>query len=285
MNVTTLVDILVEQRDGHVDGSVYKAVQCDLAYSSNRIEGSRLSHDQTVMIFDGHDFSGTAPVDDIVEMANHFRLFDRMLDHVGQEIDGAYLCELHGILKRGTRQDADPRFSVGSFKRFENIIDGGIGGTRTCPPEEVPRRIGTLLATFAALDDVGVPDLARFHASFEAIHPFSDGNGRVGRLVMFEQALSSAVVPFIVSDDLRPFYIRGLREWDKDKAFLTDTLLTAQDRFTASYVPLAESYDRVSRRDGRDRHIPPTDETLVALDDADARQAQVTEKRGGQRKR
>lgn len=237
-----LVDVLVYQRDNRIDGSVYKACQCDFAYNSNHIEGSTLSHDQTVRIFDRGSFSGTAPVDDIVEARNHFEAFDRVLDTIEDSLSCDYLCHLHAILKAGTSDSRLPEMAVGSFKRFPNVIGGTIAPTETAAPEDVPRMVDSLIANYEAAAGRDLTAIARFHRELELIHPFSDGNGRVGRLLMFKECLRNGVTPFIVTEDLREFYIRGLREFGGEPGYLIDTLGFAQDRFEASYEPLARSF-------------------------------------------
>lgn len=237
-----LVDVLKQQRDDRIDGSAYKACQCDFAYNSNHIEGSTLSHDQTVRIFDRGTFSGTAPVDDIVETRNHFEAFDLMLDTYDEKLSPEYLCRMHAALKAGTSDAVRPEMAVGSFKRFSNVIGGEISPIETAAPEDVPALIDRLVDGYEGLRETDLASIASFHRDLELIHPFSDGNGRVGRLVMFKECLRRGITPFIVTEDLRPFYIRGLKEYSREPGYLLDTLGLAQDRFEASYEPLARSY-------------------------------------------
>ena len=237
-----LREVLVYQRDHHIDGNVYKACQCDFAYNSNHIEGSTLTHDQTVQIFDREIFSGTARVDDIIEARNHFSAFDEVLDTWDAPIDADYLCHLHHTLKTGTSDAGSPIMAVGSFKRFSNVIAGGIGVVETAAPGDVPHLIGELVQEYEARESHDFEDIVRFHWALERIHPFSDGNGRIGRLVMFKECLRAGITPFIITEDLRAFYIRGLREYAKMPGYLNDTCGFAQDRFEASYMPMASEF-------------------------------------------
>lgn len=248
-----LTEILRYQRDRHMDGGVYKACQCDFAYNSNHIEGSTLTHDQTVMVFDRNTFSGTAAVDDIVQARNHFTAFDRILDTADEPLSASYLCELHGILKAGTIDAANPVMAVGAFKLMDNVI-GGIAEVPTASVAETPRLVNALIDRYERIQRPVERDLITFHYELEAIHPFSDGNGRVGRLVLFKECLRHGLTPFIITEDLREFYIRGLREYNREPGYLIDTCLTAQDRFAARYLPLAESFAAALVRTLRDKN-------------------------------
>lgn len=250
MDSNDILRVLRHQRDNGVDGSVYKLAQCEFAYNSNHMEGSRLTHDQTRTIFEHGIVSGNGVlVDDILEAQNHFRAFDFLLDNVDTELDDEFLFKLQGMLKEGTRDSRNPIMSIGSYKIAENMIGDF---TLTASPEEVPAKMANLLSRYYAKQERSFDDLLDFHAKFEKIHPFSDGNGRVGRLVLFKECLANDILPFIITDDLKPFYIRGLQNWEHEKGYLRDTCLTAQDRFEAKYVPLAESYakalDKLSER-------------------------------------
>lgn len=241
MDTTTLVATLRCQRDNRIDGSVCKSCQCDFAYNSNRIEGSTLTHEQTVQIFDRGSFTGAAKVDDIVEARNHFDAFGFVLDTCVDPLDADYLCELHARLKRGTSDESNPLMAVGAFKRFENVIATGVGSVAKASPSDVPGLVNGLLSDYESREP-GFGEIVAMHHGLESIHPFSDGNGRVGRLVMFKECLRNGVTPFIVTDDLRPCYIRGLQEFGTEPGYLMDTCGMAQDRFEASYLPLAESF-------------------------------------------
>lgn len=240
MDSNDILRVLRHQRDNGVDGSVYKLAQCEFAYNSNHMEGSRLTRDQTRTIFDHGIVSGNGVlVDDILEAQNHFRAFDFLLDNVDTEIDDEFLFKLQGMMKEGTRDSRNPIMSIGSYKIAENVIGDF---TLTALPEEVPAKMADLLSQYYAKQEHSFDDLLDFHAKFEKIHPFSDGNGRVGRLVLFKECLANDILPFIIADDLKPFYIRGLQNWEHEKGYLRDTCLTAQDCFEAKYVPLAKSY-------------------------------------------
>lgn len=236
-----LVEVLRDQRERHVDGNVYKACQCDFAYNSNHMEGSTLTHDQTVQVFDRGTFAGTAKVDDIVGARNHFNAFDHVIDTFDEPLTGAYLKGLHGILKRGTSDDANPIMAVGDYKRASNVIVGAVSSTRTASPKDVPRLMSELFSAYER-SERDLRDILDFHVRMERIHPFSDGNGRVGRLVMFKECLRSGLTPFIITDDLREFYLRGIREWGKVDGYLSDTCGHAQDVFAAEYLPLAREW-------------------------------------------
>ena len=234
--------VLRYQRDSRIDGQVYKACQCDFAYNSNHIEGSTLTHDQTVQVFDRGSFTGTAKVDDIVECRNHFNAFDWMLDHVDEPLSTELLCKLHAILKDGTADARNPIMNVGGFRIVANVIGGAVSYTETADPKDVPRLVKGLITAYEHLSLTGFEQIVTFHHGLESIHPFSDGNGRMGRLVMFKECLRHGVTPFIITDDLREFYIRGLREFERLPGYLLDTCGTAQDRFEARYMPLARNF-------------------------------------------
>ncbi|WP_130811475.1 Fic family protein [Olsenella sp. Marseille-P4559] len=249
---TTLLEVLVYQRDHHIDGNVYKACQCDFAYNSNHIEGSTLTHDQTVQIFDRAVFSGTAKVDDIVETRNHFSAFDQMLDSWDAPLDTDYLCGLHRTLKEGTSDAGNPMMAVGSFKRLSNVIGGAASDVETAAPTDVPGLVDALVCAYEDQASHTFDDIVRFHWGFERIHPFSDGNGRVGRLVMFKECLRAGLTPFIITEDLRGYYLRGLREYERTPGYLTDTCGFAQDRFEEGYMPLAREFASEMRAIGMD---------------------------------
>lgn len=254
----TLLEALVFQRDHHIDGNVYKACQCDFAYNSNHIEGSTLTHDQTVQIFDRETFSGTATVDDIVEARNHFRAFDHVLDTWDMPLSPDYLRAMHRILKSGTTDAANPVMSVGEFKKFSNVIGGAVSDVETASPKEAPRLVGDLIDSYEGKSVRQFEDIVHFHWELERIHPFSDGNGRVGRLVMFKECLRAGITPFIITEDIRLYYIRGLREYASVTGYLEDTCGFAQDRFEATYMPMAKEFMRVLRDTRRfpERHEP-----------------------------
>ncbi len=231
-NTPTLLEILCQQKAGRMPGGIYHKVQIDLTYNSNHMEGSRLTHDQTRYIFETNTIgieSETVNVDDVIETANHFRCIDMVIDQAGNALTEKFIKELHNVLKTGTSDSRKDWFAVGEYKKLPNEV----GGQDTALPEEVAGQMHQLLRNYNALPSKALEDIVAFHVAFERIHPFQDGNGRVGRLILFKECLKNHIVPFIIEDDLKLFYYRGLREWDRERGFLMDTCLTAQDRFKA----------------------------------------------------
>ena len=225
-----LLQILREQKASKMTGGIYHKVQIDLTYNSNHMEGSRLTHDQTRYIFETNtiDFENEAVnVDDVIETANHFRCIDMVIDQAGNALTEKFIKELHSVLKTGTSDSRKDWFAVGEYKKLPNEV----GGSDTALPEEVAVKMRDLLRSYNALPSKTFEDIVAFHVAFERIHPFQDGNGRVGRLILFKECLKYNIVPFIIEDNLKMFYYRGLKEWDREKGFLMDTCLTAQDRF------------------------------------------------------
>lgn len=228
----SLLDILREQKNTKMSGGIYHKVQIDLTYNSNHIEGSRLTHDQTRYIFETNTIGiedEAVNVDDVIETANHFRCIDMVIDQAGKDLSEKFIKELHFILKTGTSDSRKDWFAVGDYKNWPNEV----GGNDTALPEEVSDKMRQLLTQYNSLQDKTFDDIVAFHVAFERIHPFQDGNGRVGRLILFKECLKHNIVPFIIEDNLKLFYYRGLKEWDKEKGYLMDTCLTAQDRFKA----------------------------------------------------
>ncbi len=228
--VSPLLAALREQKASRLKGSIYHRTQIDLTYNSNHIEGSRLTHDQTRYIFETNTLGitdETVNVDDVVETVNHFRCIDHIIDHAEDKLTEDLVKQLHLMLKTGTSDNRKDWFAVGDYKRLANEV----GGLETCPPKEVHRQIKELLSDYNAIKQKSFEDILDFHVRFEQIHPFQDGNGRVGRLLMFKECLANGIVPFIITDDLKMFYYRGLREWGHINGFLTDTCLTAQDQY------------------------------------------------------
>lgn len=225
-----LLKRLLEEKEGRISGGIYHRTQIDLTYNSNHIEGSRLTHEQTRFIFETNTI-GIADegvnVDDILETANHFRCIDLIIDRAEERLSEKLIKEIHYILKTGTSDSAKSWFNVGNYKKLPNEV----GGKTTCPPEEVPARMKNLLSGYNAKKEKSLEDILDFHQKFESIHPFQDGNGRVGRLVMFKECLTNGIVPFIITEELKLFYYRGLREWGRVNGYLTDTCLTAQDQY------------------------------------------------------
>ena len=228
----TLLDILREEKTDKYQGGIYHKTQIDLTYNSNHMEGSRLTHDQTRYIFETNTIgveNEVLNVDDVIETANHFRCIDMIIDDACMVLTEKLLKLLHLTLKNGTSDSRKDWFAVGDHKKMPNEV----GGMETTLPEQVSGKIKKLLAEYNAKEEKSLEDILDFHVKFERIHPFQDGNGRVGRLIMFKECLKYNIVPFIIEDDLKMFYYRGLKEWDNEKGYLTDTCLTAQDRYKA----------------------------------------------------
>ncbi len=226
----TLLAILRDQKDSRLSGGIYHRVQIDLTYNSNHIEGSRLTHDQTRYIFETNTIGitdGSVNVDDIVETTNHFRCIDSIIDNATHALSEKYIKELHLLLKNGTSDSRKSWFAVGDYKKLPNEV----GNRETVAPEEVHDEISELIADYNALETVTFEDIIAFHVRFERIHPFQDGNGRIGRLLMFKECLKHNIVPFIIDESHKMFYYRGLSEWDYERGYLLDTCLSAQDKF------------------------------------------------------
>ena len=230
--VSPLLNRLREEKETKLNGGIYHRTQIDLTYNSNHIEGSKLTHEQTRYIFETNTIGITdeaVNVDDIVETTNHFRCIDYIIDHANDKLTESMIKELHKVLKSGTSDSRKSWFNVGEYKRLPNEV----GGIETTPPEEEHTQIKSLLKTYNAMKNKTLEDIIDFHSKFERIHPFQDGNGRVGRLIMFKECLANNIVPFIITDELKLFYYRGLSNWGKTNGFLTDTCLTAQDQYKA----------------------------------------------------
>lgn len=226
----TLLDVLRTEKASGTKGGIYHKVQIELTYNSNHMEGSRLTHDQTRYIYETNTIGvevGTVNVDDIVETANHFRCIDLVIDSAGQMLSEPFIKTLHRTLKSGTSDSRKDWFAVGDYKKIPNEV----GGRDTTAPEEVPTEMKQLLASYNRKTDKTLEDLIAFHVAFESIHPFQDGNGRVGRLILFKECLKNDIVPFIIDEDLKLFYYRGLHEWNTERGYLIDTCLSAQDKF------------------------------------------------------
>lgn len=227
-----LLTAMTEQMEMRMKGGIYHKTQIDLTYNSNHIEGSRLSHEQTRYIFETNTIGVTQEavnVNDIVETVNHFRCIDLIIEHATDELSIDFIKELHKVLKTGTSDSRKNWFAVGDYKRLPNEV----GGEETCPPEQVAERMEEMLADYLN-SKRQFEDILDLHVRFERIHPFQDGNGRVGRLIMFKECLCSGIVPFIITDELKMFYYRGLSEWGHVNGYLTDTCLTAQDQYKTS---------------------------------------------------
>ena len=226
----TLLSILQEEKKSKYSGGIYHKTQIDLTYNSNHMEGSRLTYDQTRYIFETNTISvenETLNVDDVIETANHFRCIDMIIDNAKSALSEKFIKELHLILKSGTSDSRLEWFSVGDYKKRPNEA----GGMPTALPEEAADKMKALLTGYNGKEKKTFEDVLDFHVKFERIHPFQDGNGRVGRLIMFKECLKYNIVPFIIEDNLKMFYYRGLKEWNNEKGYLTDTCLTAQDKY------------------------------------------------------
>ena len=229
---SALLETLREQKSMGIKGGIYHRTQIDLTYNSNHIEGSRLTHDQTRYIFETNTIGiegESIRVDDIIETTNHFRCIDLIIDRAEEKLSEGMIKELHSILKSGTSDSRKDWFAVGEYKRLPNEV----GGFETTAPESVHKEIKSLLKEYNSIKRKSLEDIIDLHQRFESIHPFQDGNGRVGRLIMFKECLASGHVPFIITEDLKMFYYRGLREWNHIREFLRDTCLTAQDNYKA----------------------------------------------------
>ena len=228
----TLLDILREEKSTKYSGGIYHKTQIDLTYNSNHMEGSRLTHDQTRYIFETNTIgieNEVVNVDDIIETANHFRCIDIIIDQANSTLTESFIKNLQGMLKAGSSDSRKDWFAVGDYKKMPNEV----GGRQTVLPEEVQTKMKELLLEYNQKEKKTLNDILDFHVKFEQIHPFQDGNGRVGRLIMFKECLKYNIVPFIIEDDLKMFYYRGLKEWDREEGYLMDTCLPAQDRYRA----------------------------------------------------
>ena len=234
MEIARLKEELIQQRKSKFKGNIYHYSQVNFAYNSNKIEGGRLSEDETEEIFETDSFipksDETIKLDDLIEMKNHFRLFDYTLDTLNDDLSKEMIINMNKILKRNTTDEENPRYNVGGFKIIPNKI-GLIHVIDTSAPEDVEKDIGNLLLEYKKIKNVTIEDIIDFHYKFELIHPFGDGNGRVGRMIMFRECLRNNIMPFIVLDNDKPFYMRGLKNYKNDKLFLIDTIKHEQDLY------------------------------------------------------
>ncbi|MBO7054988.1 MAG: Fic family protein [Bacteroidales bacterium] len=230
LKISPLLNRLRQEKESGLKGGIYHRTQIDLTYNSNHIEGSRLTKEQTRYIFETNTLGITVEntrIDDILETVNHFRCIDYIIVHATEKITEPHVKQLHSILKNNTSDSQKSWFAVGDYKRLANEV----GGEETVQPHDVHKRMKTLLAEYNANKHVTFDDILDFHVQFERIHPFQDGNGRVGRLLIFWQCLQSGIVPFIITEELRMFYYRGLQNWGRINGYLHDTCLTAQDEY------------------------------------------------------
>lgn len=226
----TLLERLKAEKESVLSGGIYHKVQIELTYNSNHIEGSKLTHDQTRYIFETNTIGAendALNVDDIIETANHFKCIDMVIDNATYRLTEKFIKELHFTLKSGTSDSRKDWFNVGEYKKLPNEV----GGKETTKPEDTANKIKELLKSYNQKDEHTLEEIIDFHYRLETIHPFQDGNGRVGRLIMFKECLKNNIVPFIIDEDLKMFYYRGLSEWNNEKGYLTDTCLSAQDKF------------------------------------------------------
>ena len=242
-NKKTLLDIIKLEKESKLKGGIYHKVQIELTYNSNHIEGSRLTHDQTRYIYETNTIGLTGEVinvDDIVETANHFRCIDLIIDKANLNITENLIKQLHFILKNGTTDSRKNWFIVGDYKKLPNEV----GGRVTTSPEKVEDEVKSLIEWYNNIKNKTLNDIIEFHYRFEYIHPFQDGNGRVGRLLMFKECLKYNIVPFIIDENLKMFYYRGLKEWKQEKGYLIDTCLAAQDQFKVYLDYFRIEYDK-----------------------------------------
>lgn len=224
----TLLDCLKREKDAGLKGGIYHKIQIELTYNSNHIEGSQLTHDQTCYIFETKTLGVTdkvVKVDDIVETVNHFRCIDLVIEGAKTKLSESFIKQLHFILKSGTTDSQKSWFRVGDYKMLENEVDGN----NTTNPDDVADAIKALLKEYNLKSKITFDDILDFHVRFESIHPFQDGNGRVGRLIMFKECLKHNLVPFIITEELKMFYYRGIKNWKNERGYLRDTCLTSQD--------------------------------------------------------
>lgn len=224
-----ILQTLRDEKSVRMSGGLYHELQVRMTYNSNHMEGSKLSEAQTRLIFETNtiDVGDGIPVDDIIETVNHFRAIDYVIDHAEEPLTESIIKELHRILKQSTKDSTLSWFAVGDYKKRANVV----GGRETAKPKDVATRMKELLSGYESLDSVSIGDIIRFHCAFERIHPFQDGNGRVGRLIAFKECLRFHIVPFIIENSKKMFYYRGLSEWETEKGYLTDTCLDGQDTF------------------------------------------------------
>ena len=250
-----LLPVLLSEKSRKIKGSIYNRMQVDFAYNSNHIEGSRLTHDQTRYIYETRTIDGTVPVNDVFEAANHFKCFDYILDTISEPITEDYIKLLHRMLKNGVMDDDEDYAVIGDYKKYPNEV----GEIETALPEDVAGLIQNLLRKYESKSALDLYDFAEFHATFEKIHPFYDGNGRIGRLIMLKQCLANNIVPFFINEDIKHFYYVGLKEWqlEEKKNRLLDVCLSMQDDMKAILNYFRIEYDRteLTARDLINKHI------------------------------
>ena len=242
-NTNGLLNILQREKNSKLSGGIYHRLQIDMTYNSNHMEGSMLTHEQTRYIFETNTIGimkNAVNVDDIIETTNHFRCIDMIIDNASYKLNENFIKKLHETLKNGTSDSRKDWFAVGEYKKLPNEM----GGTETTQPEQVSEKMKQLLKQYNFTAKKTLEEIIAFHVGFERIHPFQDGNGRVGRLIMMKECLRNNIVPFIITNGLKMFYYRGLHEWDKERGYLIDTCLTAQDRFKKLLDYFRVKYER-----------------------------------------
>ena len=224
----SLLEVLKREKDNGIKGGIYHKIQIEMTYNSNHIEGSKLTHDETRYIFETKTIGKTDDVinvDDIIETVNHFACIDLAIDLAEKRISEAIIKQFHYVLKNGTSDSRKTWFKVGDYKLVENEV----GGLATAKPENVKTEIKQLLDWYNSIPSISFETIIDFHQRFEKIHPFQDGNGRVGRLIMFKECLKNNIVPTLITDDCKMYYYRGLKEWNQERGYLIDTCLNGQD--------------------------------------------------------
>ena len=243
MDIQKLKQELIKQKESKFKGNIYHFSQVNFSYNSNKMEGSRLTSEQTEAIFETSSFisknDDLIKLDDLIESKNHFKLFDYILDYVDEPLSKEMIIEMNKILKRGTSDEDNPRYNVGGFKVVPNTI-GVVNMIETSSPETTEQDVDSLLDDYSKLTQVTLEDIIDFHVKFERIHPFGDGNGRVGRIIMFKECLKNNIMPFIILDQDKPYYIRGLKEYNRDKKYLIDTILHSEDIYENSCEQLLD---------------------------------------------
>lgn len=248
LSKVNLLEILREQKEMKLSGNIYHYTQVKFAYNTNHIEGSTLTEEETRYIYETNTIppktDNPTKVDDILETINHFRLVDYLIDNADKKLTESMIKEFHRILKSGTSDSTITWFRVGEYKMLENQI----GDQKTTKPNEVPKKMKELLTSYNSIKNITIEDIIDFHAKFEAIHPFQDGNGRVGRVIMFKECLKNNIDPFIIFDSDKYFYYRGLKEYKKEKGYLIDTCLNAQDQYKATMEYFLKGYTKLNNK-------------------------------------